>query len=425
MKGQDGCSVVSKLQRHLCLTAKCPVLIPLVGMACRMIPDLGLDRKMEAPSLAVDDNSIPSEPNLFYMLLCAIVTFEGIWCLYLGRRTSIPRSVTKVAVEQSKKTQVPSTQMAVAWVTFSVLLAEINDLLNNGSLSTPTTRNRLSALDHELSRWNDSLPQGVSLKDGKIMDLDATAYGLQGTYCKIRILLHQASIPSDAQKPGIYQTHITKEHELLAPESSKIIYDNAVLLAQLFVTYRQLFGTEKLAGIMLDNANMSATCLINHLLCQPTEDATTRDTKKWLRSTIDTLEAVEQHFPVTKRMVVMLKQRLKNTHLASLFDSSIPDATGTSRSSTVSQPKTDAQLESLPMQPGREDFEVGPWQNSPAVDIPISHLFPDMNRDDQGMTQYEIVEQPWPQGANTDFAVSGLSWPGMHFMSSFRPPDGM
>ena len=132
---------------------------------------------------------------------------------------------------------------------------------------------------------------------------------------------------------------------------------------------------------------------------------------------------MEPHFPITKRIVRLLKKGVKNTHLAVLFDMPLPGSSGKSRSPTISPPKTAVRVDIIPTQPGSEDLEVTAWKGSPVTDVPISHLFIDANHDNQSMMQYEFVEQPWFCEETTEFTASDLSWPEMQFKSSFRPSD--
>lgn len=72
------------------------------GVACRMLSDLGLHEL--AGSIGTPDkaNASTKESDLAYALVSACVVYEGVWTLYLGRPSSIPKSVMDVTVARCK-----------------------------------------------------------------------------------------------------------------------------------------------------------------------------------------------------------------------------------------------------------------------------------------------------------------------------------
>src|ERR1700753_1273411 len=116
-------------------------------MAGRMTFDLGVQCKIEPPHSTMDETSLPTEANLYFSLLCAMISYEGIWCMYLGRPSSIQQSVIDAALKQCNISKSRHSRLAVAWVRLCNLMARINELINNSSQSSVPDSIKLRQLE--------------------------------------------------------------------------------------------------------------------------------------------------------------------------------------------------------------------------------------------------------------------------------------
>ncbi|KAF2804994.1 uncharacterized protein BDZ99DRAFT_575165 [Mytilinidion resinicola] len=296
----------------------------LCGMACRTIYSLDLHQIPDTPTgCNREKHSSPSESTLLHSLLCACIMYEGIWCTYLGRPSSIPKAVMNIATTWCHNRKEPASTMVTAWVGLCVPMAEITETLNKPSATHTTTAATLVELDTKLRTWYDNLPPGIAYDDAHMAELDATAYGLHMQYCKLRILIQQAAIRNSASRKRKFG-----EIEPSSPPSQEfpkqIIYQNALRIARLLLTYREIFGTENIPSVMLDNARLGMECLVSHILEHPGPNTSREEDMKWLRQMVRTMEAVQFHFPITKSMLIGLEESVEGTSLASLFSSPSP-----------------------------------------------------------------------------------------------------
>jgi hypothetical protein len=89
-----------------------------------------------------------------------------------------------------------------------------------------------------------------------------------------------------------------------------------------------VFGVEKIPSIMLDNAIVAATALIQHLNQKQNNGDVQQLDLVWIRSLVKSLEAVQLHFPITKRMLSALQHMSEGSPLRSLFFTASSSAAG-------------------------------------------------------------------------------------------------
>lgn len=291
----------------------------VLGMACRMIADLGLYR-YDTPARHTDMENLPSERILLHRLLCACVSYEGIWCIYLGRPSSIPRSVLDTAFARCSNDRGQEAAIQAAWMGLCIPMSEICEVLNyTGSLDSKAA-SRLSDLDTELRKWQASLLPSIAYDENHLVDLDPAAFGMHMQCCKLQILIYQ-TIKDDleAGKCMPIRAHYRRQE---TPQ--QIVHDKALQIIRLLLTYRQIHGVEKVPSIMLDSTNLALTSIISRCLdSHNTRTSNERDIE-WLRLSIDTLAAVQSHFPITQRMLHTLKKMVDGSQLASLFAAAAP-----------------------------------------------------------------------------------------------------
>ncbi|CAK7234704.1 hypothetical protein SBRCBS47491_009039 [Sporothrix bragantina] len=175
----------------------------LCGLACRMMSDLGLHKLASVTSPPLEGTGTPSarECALARDLMASCIAYEGVWTLYLGRPSSIPKSVMSVAAEYyraySTSTAMQSTLPAhsrwlVAWVGLCLPMAEISNVLNERSLSDDERSVSLRQLFREVDVWYRSLPPELSYDENRVINMEPAAYGLHTQYCKVQIFLRRA-----------------------------------------------------------------------------------------------------------------------------------------------------------------------------------------------------------------------------------------
>jgi hypothetical protein len=279
-----------------------------------MITDLGLcDPAMPDEQTGMENR--PSEGILLHRLLCACISYEGIWCMYLGRPSSIPRSILDLAFVRCGNDRGQDAAILAAWVGLCIPMSEICEVLNCSGPLDSKAASRLSELDTELWKWQYSLPPSIAYNEHGLMDLDPVAFGMHMQCCKVQILVYRAI--SEAVGSGNCMRILSHYQEQEMPQ--QIIHDKALQIIRLLLTYRQIHGVEKVPSIMLDSANLALTTIISHCLDPHNQAASNERDIQWLRLSINTMMAIQSHFPITQRMLHTLEKMVDGSRLAGLF----------------------------------------------------------------------------------------------------------
>ncbi|KFX88788.1 hypothetical protein V490_07398 [Pseudogymnoascus sp. VKM F-3557] len=269
------------------------------GMACRLLTDIGLYESPDAP----DDTETINIKRARSNLLGACISLEGIWCIYLGRPTSIPRSIHQAAVVSCERYQGPHSTTLKAWLGLCGPMADICDILNSSRILNDDAKSRLLAQNVNLQRWLDKLPVSFAYDEEHAADLDPSAYGVHMQYCKIQILVHQLPTRGDT-----------------AAETQRVqIYRAAVRIIRLLLIYRQIHGTERMRSVMLDAVNLALETLVGQYLQHRELMETRKNDVKWLHLAIKSMVDIQPHFPIIGRMLGSLAGTVEGTPLASLF----------------------------------------------------------------------------------------------------------
>ncbi|KAJ0415935.1 hypothetical protein BJY00DRAFT_317396 [Aspergillus carlsbadensis] len=320
----------------------------LCGMACRLLPDLALH---ESPEGRHGDDSARVR-DARRRLLGACVAFEGVWCMYLGRPSSIPASILQAATaacdQRLSSLRNAAESTLAAWVGLSGPMAEICDLLNTCPTLHAEAKVRLLRLTRRLHQWTTDLPAGFSCDDTDTADLDPTAYGVHMQYCKVQILVQQALCGAEAARaqaalpPG---AGACDDHD--CESARRLVYESAIRIVRLLLTYRQIHGPEKIPSVMLDNANLALVTLTHCFLrMTPALVESRKRHIQWVRLAIESMAAIQPHFPVIRRMLDSLRMTVEGTSLGTLLgigghetslgsSSSSSEVTGNPRRSSI------------------------------------------------------------------------------------------
>lgn len=215
-----------------------------------------------------------------------------------------------------------------AWVELCVHIAEVSDIVNNTSHSrTSHSMAQLLVLNSRLQSTYEALPLNLSYRQMSTAELDAAGYAYHMQFYSTKIVLHRALIKSSL---GRETTPLPESVPLASgifrqytpDSSSKTTYESAVCITVLTVTYRQIFGLDKMIPVMLNTMYMAAITLINHVLVLQYHQggAQVEGDIRRIRQLVDTLDQVQKHFPIAFRMCHALSEILCGTSLASLVD---------------------------------------------------------------------------------------------------------
>lgn len=293
-----------------------------------MLSDLGLHELVANTDAPKEGRQPNNESDLAYALISACIVYEGVWTLYLGRPSSIPRTIMSIATLRLEEKRQSEFSWLNAWVALCGPMAQISCLLNEQSANDPNGLAALQALSQKLEDWYDNLPPDLTYKESRLTNMDLAGYGLHTQYCKIQILLRRSLEPPGNTKKRRYSEMTNEKCRPACPENSNArIFEYAVRIARLIVTYREAFGVEKIPSIMLDNAVVAATAMIEHHHHTSGSVNDQRHQTTWLRQLLKSMETVEPHFPVAGRMLDTLKATCGCGLLDSIFLSARRDST--------------------------------------------------------------------------------------------------
>lgn len=315
--------------------------------------------------------------------------YDKLWSLYLGRPGSIPISTAETAHIQALASGWAGPSTIESWVGLCADISEATDILNRATALDDEAKQRLAKLDSRIQRRSDSLPPELILHKDRISELPPNAYSLHIQFHGIRVVLHRLLYKAALHQP--VETPSDTDHQNYTVERSRaIMYEHAILIAQLVTVYQQIFGIEQVITIMLDNSYVAAAVLISHVVRtlqhEATPDAVERDLQR-LRSLGDMLQKAQKHYPVTVRIRFTLSSLVENTPLAGMF--------GTF-AQTTHAPKSAAVAE---LQPNSSPQALAEFNNDIAQDIAC--LRPDM-----------ALFQDWG-GDNGDPIFQEMDWTNM------------
>jgi hypothetical protein len=98
------------------------------------------------------------------------------------------------------------------------------------------------------------------------------------------------------------------------------MHHNSVKIIRLGLTYREIFGLEKVATVVLDNLFVASATLAELVMREPF--STIEDDVQWLKSVDEMMDALQVHFPVVSRMQKTLAWIVQgSTALSNIFGS--------------------------------------------------------------------------------------------------------
>lgn len=299
------------------------------GVACRMLSDLGI-HELANDKPSNHSSTAPDESHLAYGVLSACVVYEGVWTLYLGRPSSIPRSLKSIVARRCNAKEATDSPWLNAWVGLCIPMAEASHVLNEHSFGDPERNSSLRKIIDDIEAWYGALPAGLVYDESRLTNMALAGFGLHTQYGKLQILLRQAlSKPVNSKKrpySGMAPSRSGSQPSADSSTSTADTYRYALRIARLVVTYREIFGMEKIPSIVLDNAVVAATTIISHLNGTDGINQATHEVM-WLRQLLRSLESLQPHFPIVRRMLSSLRRMCSSSNLlAGIFPSPYRDS---------------------------------------------------------------------------------------------------
>lgn len=291
-----------------------------------MLSDLGLHELATSGASSSPTSASPRESELAYALLSACVVYEGVWTLYLGRPSSIPRSIMSVVALRCKAKVKDDCPWLNAWVGLCIPMAEASNVLNEHSSGHLERNTSLHQLIEDIDEWQKALPTELIYDETLLSSMNLAGYGLHTQYCKLQILLRQAlANPSNSRKRRYSEITPAESTSQPSKDSISATYPYALRIARLVVTYREVFGMEKIPSIVLDNAVVAATAMIKHLSSIDSHNRAEREIM-WLRQLLRSLESLQPHFPIVRRMLDSLRRMCATSSLSGVIPSPPQDS---------------------------------------------------------------------------------------------------
>lgn len=273
-----------------------------------MLCDLGLHELSTTIDAPTSFQESRKADDLAHALLAACIVYEGVWTLYLGRPSSIPTSAMTVAASRCREKRKTDSPWLNAWIGLCVPMAKITHVLNDQTISDPERSSVLRKLLKQMEEWYKSLPPELAYNESRLTSMDLAGYGLHTQYCKLQILLRrELARPANTRKRRHSQTLSNRGAQKSSNPSNIMAHNYALRIARLVVTYREVFGMEKIPSIMLDNAVVAATAMIE----RPNTSDGVHEVQHeaiWLSQLVRSMESVQLHFPIISRMIESLKQ---------------------------------------------------------------------------------------------------------------------
>ncbi|RFU26448.1 hypothetical protein B7463_g9888, partial [Scytalidium lignicola] len=290
------------------------------GIACRLLFDLGLHQ--DCTDLVRIGHLSESEAAIRRQVFFGCMVNERLWCIYLGRP-----SLIKLPDFSTPKPKIadPSfeTQTQAAWVDLSILSSEIADIFNCPSLIDEQTIRRLIEVDARLHSWYDSLPPVLSWKGSREMDLHSCVFALHMQFYGIQILVFRTSIMTRRKfSPAAFsEEEICKLRGLTLDQSRLLYRDSAMQIARLLIAFQQKVGIERVPTVMLDNLYIATIALISYVSKKNGAQDVVENEIQCIVSLLDSLETLQTHYQVARRMRLTLSDVLERSWLANSVDS--------------------------------------------------------------------------------------------------------
>ncbi|KAK5674430.1 hypothetical protein LTS10_012818 [Elasticomyces elasticus] len=208
-------------------------------------------------------------------LLGACIALEGIWCVYLGRPSSIPRSVLRTATTLCEQHEWSHSTTLAAWLGLCGPMADTCNVLSSSRPFTAEQKTKLSKISVDLYSWFERLPAGF-------VYYEPNAYAVLMQYCKAQILVLQASGCGE---------EIAEKHRVR-------IYDAAIRIIRLLLIHGQTQGNDHIRSVMLDTVNFALETLVDQHLQHPGLVRSQEHDIRWLRLAVEVVVNMQARFPI-------------------------------------------------------------------------------------------------------------------------------
>ncbi|KAH0831561.1 hypothetical protein FOPE_02737 [Fonsecaea pedrosoi] len=284
-----------------------------VGIACRLIVDLGLHQ--DCTELV--DSGIISKDDAIARQRMTYGTFvyEQVWSVFLGRPSSLKASNILIAWMSCGYSEYQE-HLLNAWVDLSSLVRKMVNACNRIKLDHEKALRKCKQLDEAITRWETSLPPDLRWTEKDPTCWPPSLCVLYMQFCNIQILLHRTVSSCQhlyASSSGVAGRN-SGEWPYSREQSQRIMHENAVNIAQTLEIRRLAFEDWGFATLMLDIIFTTASTLITSMASNDNHASGLRD-HKWLICILEVCECLQVHYPVVKRMITVLNSLLESTGL--------------------------------------------------------------------------------------------------------------
>lgn len=307
-------------------------MLTVIGIACRLILDLGLHQDCEG--LVRSDAMSEQESIARKRLVYGCYVYEGVWAVFLGRPSSIKASHLHLPHPSTDR---PSYQLDLlcAWFDLSTLMRKMVSILDHYHLDVVSFPAKLSALDRAVHHWKDSLPTDLRWTDQDQATWPPSLCTLFMQYCNLQILYHR-TVTSNKRILEALEQDTTKAWPYTPEASRQIMCDNAVKIARTLEFRRFAYEEWGFATILLDIIFTAASTLIQCMVSS-TDRSSALKYHKWLMCLLESCEGLKGQYSVVRRMLDVLDSLLESTGLAKfIWRGSADISTDTSSTATRS-----------------------------------------------------------------------------------------
>ena len=237
-------------------------------------------------------------------------TNSRIYCVCQGRPSAI--KLADIGIPRPSEDSVgPKHHLLIAWVHLSIILDEMNSLLNGSpeQLHTDASLNKLSTVADDLLTCLRSLPQDLCWNS---KCFPAPEIWALHTQVLIAIILIHRPFANPGSSGTTTPTRRKKQLPGYTAEESHIIcMQNSIRIAKMIDAFDRQYGIQKIFSVGAYIALTAAMTLVSSLATttKPRNDAV--ESKKALEVCLDTLSDLGPSFPVAGRHHTILKSILK------------------------------------------------------------------------------------------------------------------
>ncbi|OQU97885.1 Fungal specific transcription factor domain-containing protein [Cladophialophora immunda] len=279
------------------------------GMAFRLAYDMGLHR--DCLHLVQTGKLTARDRQLRISTFWGCYVLDKIYSVCQGRPSTI--KIKDVSIPRPSKDTVGSQyQLLSAWVDLSLILDDMNAILNGspGDLDKDANLKNLSEVADNLLLWLRSLPPDLCWNK---KDFPAPEVCALHTQVLIAIVLIHRPFANSASSTT--ETPTTQKKQLpgySAVDSRNICTENSIRIAKMIDAFRRQYGIQKIFSVAVYLALTAGMTLVSNVTPSAALQRPHPESKKALDVCLDALSDLSPSFPTAGRHHAILKSILKS-----------------------------------------------------------------------------------------------------------------